>query len=100
MNYRSAVVLLAVALIGNLLGVASEAQKAAAPKPATAKKAAAQPDAKAGQEKAIPGDRDVAPPRRDGTDRATRARLPGIQPSGQILLPNQWSLRPTGKHIK
>ena len=26
--------------------------------------------------------------------------LPGVQPSGAILLPNQWSLRPAGKHIQ
>src|SRR5262245_61179832 len=25
--------------------------------------------------------------------------LPGVQPSGAILLPNQWSLRPAGKQI-
>jgi DNA-binding beta-propeller fold protein YncE len=25
--------------------------------------------------------------------------LPGIQPGGQVLLPNQWSLRPAGKQI-
>ncbi|MEX0712121.1 MAG: bifunctional YncE family protein/alkaline phosphatase family protein [Pirellulales bacterium] len=27
-------------------------------------------------------------------------RLPGLDDSGQILLPNQWSLRPAGKQIK
>lgn len=27
-------------------------------------------------------------------------RLPGQQPAGQILLPNQWSLRPAGKQLK
>lgn len=26
------------------------------------------------------------------------ATLPGIQPDGSVLLPNQWSLRPVGKH--
>src|SRR5215472_1358942 len=25
--------------------------------------------------------------------------LPGVQPSGAILLPNQWSLRPAGKQL-
>lgn len=25
--------------------------------------------------------------------------LPGVQPDGQILLPNQWSLRPVGQHL-
>src|SRR5689334_11746803 len=25
--------------------------------------------------------------------------LPGIQPSGSVLLPNQWSLRPAGKQL-
>src|SRR5262245_87060 len=31
----------------------------------------------------------VAPPR----------VLPGVQPTGELRLPNQWSLRPTGKHL-
>src|SRR5439155_4590482 len=32
---------------------------------------------------------------------ASRPRLlPGIQPSGAILLPNQWSLRPAGKQLE
>jgi DNA-binding beta-propeller fold protein YncE len=26
--------------------------------------------------------------------------LPGVQPGGSILLPNQWSLRPTGKQVE
>lgn len=26
--------------------------------------------------------------------------LPGVQPGGSVLLPNQWSLRPTGKHLQ
>src|SRR4051812_41174322 len=25
--------------------------------------------------------------------------LPGVQPGGTILLPNQWSLRPAGRHL-
>src|SRR4051812_34667575 len=25
--------------------------------------------------------------------------LPGVQPSGEIRLPNQWSLRPVGSHL-
>src|SRR6266853_1973539 len=30
-----------------------------------------------------------------------RARvLPGVQPGGAILLPNQWSLRPVGKQVE
>jgi len=29
-----------------------------------------------------------------------RRRLPGLQPDGMILLPNQWSLAPVGKQIK
>src|SRR5438445_299858 len=27
-------------------------------------------------------------------------RLPGVQPEGEVLLPNQWSLRPAGKQLK
>jgi DNA-binding beta-propeller fold protein YncE len=26
-------------------------------------------------------------------------RLPGVQPGGEVILPNQWSLRPAGKHL-
>ncbi|MFO0869808.1 MAG: alkaline phosphatase family protein [Pirellulales bacterium] len=37
---------------------------------------------------------DAAPP----PVRAIR-RLPGAQPGGQTLLPNQWSLQPAGKHL-
>jgi hypothetical protein len=29
----------------------------------------------------------------------TPATLPGLQPDGSVLLPNQWSLRPVGRHI-
>jgi DNA-binding beta-propeller fold protein YncE len=38
----------------------------------------------------------------DEKDDAPRppVRLPGVQPSGGILLPNQWSLRPAGRQIK
>ena len=31
---------------------------------------------------------------------STQARLPGFQPDGSVLLPNQWSLRPAGKQIQ
>jgi DNA-binding beta-propeller fold protein YncE len=31
---------------------------------------------------------------------APRPVLPGLQPSGAVLLPNQWSLRPAGKQIE
>jgi 6-phosphogluconolactonase (cycloisomerase 2 family) len=32
--------------------------------------------------------------------RSTPARiLPGVQPAGEVLLPNQWSLRPAGKQL-
>src|SRR5437588_12367404 len=30
----------------------------------------------------------------------TKTRLPGAQPDGSILLPNQWSLRPAGTQIE
>jgi YVTN family beta-propeller protein len=30
----------------------------------------------------------------------TPRRLPGMQPSGQVLLPTQWSLQPAGKQLK
>ncbi|HUY36651.1 MAG TPA: alkaline phosphatase family protein [Pirellulales bacterium] len=33
-----------------------------------------------------------------GRDRPRQ--LPGVQPAGEVLLPNQWSLRPAGKQIK
>lgn len=32
------------------------------------------------------------------TNRSTR--LPGLQPDGNTLLPNQWSLHPVGKQIE
>lgn len=31
---------------------------------------------------------------------ANVSRLPGLQPSGDTLLPNQWSLHPAGKHME
>src|ERR1700719_2706077 len=31
---------------------------------------------------------------------ARRPLLPGIQPGGTIVLPNQWSLRPAGRQIE
>lgn len=41
---------------------------------------------------------------RDDTPKVARASsvpriLPGVQPSGAVLLPNQWSLRPTGRQL-
>ncbi|MGE3807487.1 MAG: bifunctional YncE family protein/alkaline phosphatase family protein [Gemmataceae bacterium] len=30
---------------------------------------------------------------------STKRELPGMQDSGAVLLPNQWSLRPVGKHL-
>ena len=41
-------------------------------------------------------------PREDRTPRVpseTPLVLPGIQPGGKVQLPNQWSLRPAGKHL-
>ncbi|MFM7151303.1 MAG: bifunctional YncE family protein/alkaline phosphatase family protein, partial [Gemmataceae bacterium] len=39
-------------------------------------------------------------PAETGTSTARpRPTLPGIQPAGSILLPNQWSLRPAGKQL-
>lgn len=40
---------------------------------------------------------DVAPP---ANAAARWKRLPGVQDAGDVLLPNQWSLRPAGKQIK
>src|SRR5262245_5169021 len=38
---------------------------------------------------------------KSATSAAPRGRLlPGVQPSGQVLLPNQWSLRPAGRHVR
>jgi DNA-binding beta-propeller fold protein YncE len=54
---------------------------------------------KRSQEKAIPGDQDAGVTTADSAMR-NRPRLPGIQPSGSVLLPNQWSLRPAGRQIK
>ncbi len=34
------------------------------------------------------------------SDAKPRPVLPGVQPGGAILLPNQWSLRPAGMHIE
>src|SRR5437588_8882930 len=31
---------------------------------------------------------------------APKRALPGVQPDGSVRLPNQWSLRPAGKHIE
>src|SRR5437764_4207572 len=31
---------------------------------------------------------------------ATVRTLPGVLPGGEVRLPNQWSLRPAGKHIR
>ncbi len=33
------------------------------------------------------------------TERKSKAILPGVQASGEILLPNQWSLKPAGRQI-
>ena len=35
-----------------------------------------------------------------GDPKRTPVVLPGMQASGKILLPNQWSLRPAGKQLK
>jgi len=39
-------------------------------------------------------------PAAEAADQAAVPRWPGVQAAGDILLPNQWSLRPTGKQIK
>src|SRR5437764_15289563 len=39
-------------------------------------------------------------PRAEPPRPASPRRLPGAQPGGSILLPNQWSLRPAGKQIE
>lgn len=41
-----------------------------------------------------------APQDSDEARSAKPIRLPGLQAAGDILLPNQWSLRPVGKQIK
>src|SRR5262245_61576418 len=35
----------------------------------------------------------------EGPARPPAPVLPGLQPGGAVLLPNQWSLRPAGRHI-
>lgn len=42
--------------------------------------------------------REVAPPR-TGQPAVPARVLPGVQPGGEVRLPNQWSLRPTGKNL-
>lgn len=34
-----------------------------------------------------------------GREKPSVRQLPGLQPDGEVLLPNQWSLRPVGKQI-
>ena len=35
-----------------------------------------------------------------GEGQPSRRALPGVQPGGAILLPNQWSIRPAGKQLE
>src|SRR5262245_44353710 len=42
--------------------------------------------------------RDDRPAKREAPARPPRL-LPGLQPSGAVMLPNQWSLRPAGKQL-
>ena len=42
----------------------------------------------------------VAPCRAQSSEKDTSpVRVPGFQPDGEVLLPNQWSLRPAGKQL-
>src|SRR5258708_1897737 len=38
--------------------------------------------------------------RTDGHSGTPQAKLPGKQPDGSVLLPNQWSLRPAGQQVE
>src|SRR5437660_5972957 len=40
------------------------------------------------------------PYRSSGSGMTQRPMLPGKQPDGSVLLPNQWSLRPVGRQVE